>query len=68
MPIYRYECSGYSSVFHVLQPNGSITSAICPACGGQEAERLLPRIGVVNHGNGYYAADDRSKGAVRGGR
>ena len=66
MPIYRYECPGCSEIFRVLQPSGSRTSEICPACGGEEAERLLPRIGVVYRGNGFYATDYRSKGAVAG--
>jgi len=48
-------------VFRVLHKNGndSQQEAKCPHCGGREATRLLPRIGVIYKGSGYYSTDYR---------
>ncbi len=61
MPFYRYECETCGSVFKVLELNGSGSLPVCSECGGRRARRLLPRIGVIYKGNGYYATDYRAK-------
>jgi predicted nucleic acid-binding Zn ribbon protein len=35
------------------------SSVLCPQCGGSKAKRLLPRIGVIYKGKGYYSTDYR---------
>jgi len=61
VPFYRYECEDCAAVFKLLQQNGSSSSATCPHCGSRKAKRLLPRIGVIYKGNGYYTTDSRAK-------
>jgi len=63
MPFYRYECTECGESFKVLQQNGDREPAVCPACGSKRARRLLPRIGVVYKGSGYYSTDYRGKKA-----
>jgi putative FmdB family regulatory protein len=61
MPFYRYECRTCGQTFRVLHRNGTSSPTRCPSCGGKEADRLLPRIGVIYKGSGYYSTDYRSK-------
>jgi len=61
MPFYRYECQACASIFKVLQPSGCSTSPTCQQCGSCKVKRLLPRIGVIYKGNGYYTTDHREK-------
>ncbi|MCK4600404.1 FmdB family transcriptional regulator, partial [Candidatus Bipolaricaulota bacterium] len=61
MPFYRYRCKQCGSVFKLLQENGNGSPAVCPNCGSQATRRLLPRIGVIYKGSGYYTTDYRSK-------
>ncbi len=61
MPFYRYECMECKGTFKVLQQNGDRDPAVCPACGSKRTRRLLPRIGVVYKGSGYYSTDYRRK-------
>jgi putative FmdB family regulatory protein len=57
----HYECRSCGETFRVLQQNGTSPQIRCPSCGGKEADRLLPRIGVIYKGSGYYSTDYRSK-------
>ena len=61
MPFYRYECRTCGKTFRVLHQNGTSPQIGCPSCCGKEADRLLPRIGVIYRGSGYYSTDYRSK-------
>ena len=61
MPIYRYQCLECDTTFKVLQRDGNETSAVCPECGGEKTKRLLPRVGVIYKGSGYYSTDYRGK-------
>ncbi len=61
MPFYRYECRSCGETFRLLHQNGTSLQVGCPSCGGKEANRLLPRIGVIYKGSGYYSTDYRSK-------
>jgi putative FmdB family regulatory protein len=65
VPFYRYECEACGEVFRVLHRNGDDTEADtkCPQCGGTRTKRLLPRIGVIYKGSGYYSTDYRNKKA-----
>lgn len=59
MPFYRYECAGCKGEFRVLRRNDDGSSASCPHCGSLQTKRLLPRIGVIYKGTGYYSTDYR---------
>jgi len=61
VPFYRYECRGCGGIFRVLHRSGKPLETRCPNCGGREADRLPPRIGVIYKGSGYYSTDHRSK-------
>jgi putative FmdB family regulatory protein len=70
MPFYRYECAQCKSEFRVLRRSDEESSASCPHCGSAKTKRLLPRIGVIYKGKGYYSTDYRktgSNGASRSG-
>ncbi len=62
MPFYRYQCEECKDIFRVLQTNGGGPPTVCPECGGERIERLIPRIGVVYKGNGYYSTDYGNRG------
>jgi putative FmdB family regulatory protein len=64
MPSYRYECATCSSEFRVLRQDGDGSVASCPHCGSRETKRLLPRIGVIYKGKGYYSTDYRKTGSA----
>jgi putative FmdB family regulatory protein len=59
MPFYRYECANCSNEFRVLRRNDEEDSVSCPHCGSVKTKRLLPRIGVIYKGKGYYSTDYR---------
>ena len=61
MPFYRYECKKCGFEFKILQLDGNNEPVTCPNCGGTEVQRLLPRIGVIYKGNGYYTTEYRNK-------
>jgi putative FmdB family regulatory protein len=61
MPFFRYECRSCGGIFRVLHQSGRSPQICCPSCGEKEANRLLPRIGVIYKGSGYYSTDYRSK-------
>ncbi len=62
MPFYRYECEDCGFEFKILHVNGNKEVVACPQCGSKRVKRLLPRIGVIYKGNGYYTTDYRKKG------
>ena len=61
MPFYRYKCKNCGFEFKILQLDGSNETVVCPNCGSKDVQRLLPRVGVVYKGNGYYTTDYRKK-------
>jgi putative FmdB family regulatory protein len=68
MPFYRYECVACKSEFRVLRRTDDGTVVSCPQCGSAKTKRLLPRIGVIYKGKGYYSTDyrkTRGEGAAR---
>jgi putative FmdB family regulatory protein len=46
MPIYEYECRQCGLQFECLMLPSSSTAPACPACKGQELERLLSGFAV----------------------
>jgi putative FmdB family regulatory protein len=70
MPFYRYECTGCKTEFRVMRRTDEKEPAVCPHCGKSSTKRLLPRIGVIYKGKGYYSTDYRktkTDGASRSG-
>ncbi len=61
MPLYRYSCKSCSTDFKALQGRDEASRAACPDCGRESRERLLPRIGVVYNGNGFYKTEYRAQ-------
>lgn len=59
MPFYRYECGNCREEFRVLRRGEEKDPILCPHCGSSKTKRLLPRIGVIYKGNGYYSTDYR---------
>jgi len=59
MPFYRYECDRCKNEFRVLRHSTDEELAECPRCGSRQTNRLLPRIGVIYKGSGYYSTDYR---------
>ena len=47
MPIYEYECRQCGHQFESLMLPSSNTAPACPACSGQELERLLSGFAVT---------------------
>lgn len=61
MPIYRYECTDCGAIFRVFHRNKNGGPVECTHCNSQMTKRLLPRIGVIYKGNGYYRTDYQNK-------
>jgi putative FmdB family regulatory protein len=59
MPFYRYECAKCKNEFRVLRRSDEENSVSCPRCGSDKTRQLLPRIGVIYKGKGYYSTDYR---------
>ncbi len=59
MPFYRYECAACKTEFRILRRTDEDTVTPCPQCGSAKTKRLLPRIGVIYKGKGYYSTDYR---------
>ena len=66
MPFHRYECESCGEQFRILHRDafGIEDGAVCPHCGSLRARRLLPRVGVIYKGSGYYSTDYRGKRPV----
>jgi putative FmdB family regulatory protein len=59
MPFYRYDCAKCRNEFRVLRRSDEENSVSCPRCGSTKTTLLLPRIGVIYKGKGYYSTDYR---------
>lgn len=65
MPLYRYQCEACGHTFRVLQSlNGGEEAAMppCENCGEESVRRVLPRVGVLYKGSGFYSTDYAQKG------
>jgi putative FmdB family regulatory protein len=62
MPIYCYQCESCDTTFKILSKNdGSGPPIVCPKCSGRQVKRLLPHVGIIYRGTGYYRTDSRSR-------
>ena len=57
MPLHRNECTKCGCVFRILDLSGVESVATCPACGGLQTRRLLPRVAIQFKGSGFYRTD-----------
>jgi putative FmdB family regulatory protein len=60
--VINARCVVCGDVFKMLVQNGDSTPIKCPECESEKTKRLLPRIGVIYKGNGYYSTDYAKKG------
>lgn len=63
MPTYEYACSSCRRRFDVVQSFTDEALTVCEECGGA-LKRVYHPVGVVLKGSGFYATDNRSKGAL----
>ncbi|MEA3356324.1 MAG: FmdB family zinc ribbon protein [Candidatus Bipolaricaulota bacterium] len=61
MPLYRYQCMECNAIFKEFKQNGNGAATVCPECGSTNTKRLLPRVGIIYKGNGYYNTDYAGK-------
>ena len=64
MPTYQYRCLNCSNDLEVVQKFTDDALTECPTCGGTLRKVFSP-VGVVFKGSGFYATDNRSKGAQK---
>ena len=62
MPFYRYSCRSCNTEFKILQGRDEASRAACPGCGRESRERLLPRVGIVYNGSGFYKTEYQAQG------
>ena len=64
MPTYQYRCQDCSSQLEVVQKFTDASLTECPTCTGN-LRKVFNAVGVVFKGSGFYATDNRSKGAQK---
>ena len=62
MPTYQYRCTECTKELEVVQKFTDAALTTCPTCAGQLRKVFSP-VGVVFKGSGFYATDNRTKGA-----
>lgn len=62
MPTYEYACNDCAHNFEITQKFSDAALTSCPECDGNLRKVFSP-VGVVFKGSGFYATDNRSKGA-----
>ena len=62
MPIYEYECRGCQHRFELLVLASTVPA--CPACQGQELERVVSLFAVSSDGSRQIALSDGRKRAA----
>lgn len=69
MPTYEYRCGACGHEFERFQRISDDPIRECPACGKEEAERLISTGGgIVFKGPGFYATDYRKESSPSGKR
>lgn len=63
MPTYQYQCKDCTHDFEVVQKFTDSALTTCPECSGTLRKVFSP-VGVVFKGSGFYATDNRTKGAT----
>lgn len=64
MPTYQYRCTECGSDLEAVQKFTDPALTDCPQCDGQ-LRKVFSAVGVVFKGSGFYATDNRSKGAAK---
>ena len=62
MPTYQYQCKSCVGDLEVVQKFSDASLTVCPECSG-ELRKVFNAVGVVFKGSGFYATDNRTKGA-----
>jgi putative FmdB family regulatory protein len=62
MPTYQYRCADCGNDLEAVQKFTDDPLTECPACGGGLRKRF-GAVGIVFKGSGFYATDNRTKGA-----
>lgn len=63
MPTYQYHCNDCNNDLEVVQKFTDNALTVCPNCQGH-LRKVFSAVGVVFKGSGFYATDNRSKGAT----
>lgn len=63
MPTYEYACNDCAHNFEITQKFSDAALTTCPECDGGLRKVFSP-VGVVFKGSGFYATDNRTKGAT----
>ena len=64
MPTYQYRCQACANELEAFQKFTDAPLTDCPDCGGSLRKVFSP-VGIVFKGSGFYATDNRSKGAQK---
>ena len=62
MPTYQYRCRECGVELEKVQKFSDPALTVCEECGG-ELRKVYNAVGVVFKGSGFYATDNRTKGA-----
>ena len=67
MPRFDFECQKCKNIFEGTLPFGSKTLLACPLCKSLKVEKLLvPPMGIVFKGSGFYKTDSVKKEGGKG--
>lgn len=62
MPTYQYRCTECGTEIERVQKFSDPALTVCESCGGN-LRKVYNAVGVVFKGSGFYATDNRTKGA-----
>jgi len=57
MPLYEYQCRACGTRFERIQKYSDPPIDKCPACGGDQVEKLLSSPAIQFKGSGFYITD-----------
>jgi putative FmdB family regulatory protein len=60
MPIYAYRCRSCGVHFERYQTFTEVALRLCPDCRKKTLNRIIPLVGVVFKGPGFYSTDNKS--------
>lgn len=63
MPTYQYRCTECGTEIERVQKFSDPALTVCESCGG-ELRKIYNAVGIVFKGSGFYATDNRTKGAT----
>lgn len=67
MPTYQYRCADCGAELEAVQSFTDPALTVCPQCQGN-LRKVFSAVGVVFKGSGFYATDNRTKGASDAGK